>query len=968
MACLLGISAAPVLAQCPVAGSCTPGAASDPDAAIFGGGIQLVTLGTLTSTSVSTDGYQDYSCLRQVSLTVGTNYALTVRVGTTAENVRVWIDYDNNGILNAATEQFYAGSGTGLLTGSNLRVPTTAVLNTPLRMRVSSDFSTSPTPTPCSTPEYGQVEDYAVRVVSGTVAPQADFRAEGSPTTCTGVVQFTDLSLGAPSTWRWRFGDGTASLQQNPVHTYTTPGTYSVTLTVTNGQGSDSLTRSAYITYNNQVPVAACAVPTAAYCCGFGIGRVQFGTIDRTSGDGVAGYEDRTCTDRTQLVAGTPVRLTVTGSGTNNYDIRAWIDYNNDGQFQTTEQVLTTLNAASGTALVTPPATVVAGTPLRLRVIADAAGSPSGPCVSPRLGQAEDYTITVAANTLAPVARFGVATRTPCDSVVQFRDSSLYAPTAWRWRFGDGAVSTLPNPTHEYTQAGTYTVTLRVTNSFGTDSLVKTNYISFTRPCLNYCIPMGLQTQSVWISRVRLTNLDNASALDAYADYTAFTSTVQQGQVIDSLTVNAVSQMSRQTDFAAWIDFNQSGTWEATELVAQGTIQGQPGARNVVFQRRITIPTTARLGATRMRVVATRNQGLAGNACVPDGAPGVEVEDYTVLIVSPTPAAPVAAFSATPTVSCDGLVQFSDESANTPTAWTWTFGDNTSSTQQNPLHQYPATAATYAVKLAIRNAIGRDSVVRTAYIQVTNRPVPRAAACQPASITPGFGIGINRVTLGTLRSITGTQTDGYRDYTCTQQVTLNQGTPYTLTVTNIQNGGANVNAWIDYNNDGVFQTTERVMNSLGGANHTATITVPTTALLRTPLRLRIGSDWTMGPEPEPCTAVQYGQFEDYTVLVAPMVATPAERTPLALTLAPNPAPAGSPVLIRLMGTDRPVSELPVTVRTVLGQEVRRARLRLTATSTEVPLDLGDLPAGVYVLTFDGPTAALRGTTRLVLTQ
>lgn len=77
--------------------------------------------------------------------------------------------------------------------------------------------------------------------------PIADF--VGSPTSGDAplTVGFTDLSTGNPDTWDWIFGDGGTSADQNPSYTYTTPGLYSVTLTVSNSCGSDQLTRTDYI-------------------------------------------------------------------------------------------------------------------------------------------------------------------------------------------------------------------------------------------------------------------------------------------------------------------------------------------------------------------------------------------------------------------------------------------------------------------------------------------------------------------------------------------------------------------------------------------------------------------------------------------------------------------------------------------------------------------------------------------------
>jgi hypothetical protein len=60
-------------------------------------------------------------------------------------------------------------------------------------------------------------------------------------------VYFTDQSSGDPTGWQWSFGDGDMSTQQNPVHTYTVPGTYTVSLTVTRNGETNTQTRTDYI-------------------------------------------------------------------------------------------------------------------------------------------------------------------------------------------------------------------------------------------------------------------------------------------------------------------------------------------------------------------------------------------------------------------------------------------------------------------------------------------------------------------------------------------------------------------------------------------------------------------------------------------------------------------------------------------------------------------------------------------------
>ncbi len=76
------------------------------------------------------------------------------------------------------------------------------------------------------------------------IAPVANFTSNLTTGTLPLKVNFTDLSSNAPAQWLWNFGDGTTSTLQNPQHVYTIQGTYSVSLTVTNANGSNTKTRT----------------------------------------------------------------------------------------------------------------------------------------------------------------------------------------------------------------------------------------------------------------------------------------------------------------------------------------------------------------------------------------------------------------------------------------------------------------------------------------------------------------------------------------------------------------------------------------------------------------------------------------------------------------------------------------------------------------------------------------------------
>ena len=93
-------------------------------------------------------------------------------------------------------------------------------------------------------------------VVNGQSSPVASFTFTPTSGPCPLTVQFTDTSTGSPASWLWNFGDGNTSTERNPVHVYTSPGTYNVSLTVSNCGGSDTTTSTNSITGSASAPAA----------------------------------------------------------------------------------------------------------------------------------------------------------------------------------------------------------------------------------------------------------------------------------------------------------------------------------------------------------------------------------------------------------------------------------------------------------------------------------------------------------------------------------------------------------------------------------------------------------------------------------------------------------------------------------------------------------------------------------------
>ena len=134
---------------------------------------------------------------------------------------------------------------------------------------------------------------------------------------------------------------------------------------------------------------------------------------------------------------------------------------------------------------------------------------------------------------------------------------------------------------------------------------------------------------------------------------------------------------------------------------------------------------------------------------------------------------------------------------------------------------------------------------------------------------------IRRVVFNTLDNNQGTpdwncpSITGYSDYT-NLNTTIRRGSTYTMTVTpNFSWDDSKLGAWIDWDNNGILDGSERMVNLSGAGPWSRAITVPTDAALG-PTRLRIRLQYGPSYVPDPCDGSSYssGESEDYTVTIA----------------------------------------------------------------------------------------------------
>jgi PKD repeat protein len=189
----------------------------------------------------SVANYTDMS----TTLQPGVPVPITVTNGNAwaADIVYVWVDWNLNKDFGNTNETFQLTNvgGSGQTFTGNITAPAGQNPGN-FRMRVRMTYSTAPEP--CGDATYGEIEDYTVIVAGVTANFSANVTAG-----CEGMeVQFTDNSIGATS-WLWTFEGGTPAIstEQNPVVTYAAFGQYDVTLEVSNGTNSTSLTKTNYI-------------------------------------------------------------------------------------------------------------------------------------------------------------------------------------------------------------------------------------------------------------------------------------------------------------------------------------------------------------------------------------------------------------------------------------------------------------------------------------------------------------------------------------------------------------------------------------------------------------------------------------------------------------------------------------------------------------------------------------------------
>lgn len=514
-------------------------------------------------------------------------------------------------------------------------------------------------------------------------------------TVCLGQpLTFNNTSTPSVGVPLWDFGDGTTSIDVNPVKTYATSGNYTVKLITTVGSCIDSAFTTITVLPKPLISFAASATSAciAPFNVSFNNNTTGGSSYQWYFGDGGTSVLQNPTHTYNSYGAFT-VKLVVTSAG-GCKDSLELTDYIIIQPLQATISNLPSQGCAPfsqtfGAVLNTPD-------PVTSYFWDFGDGNTSNLPNPTHVYNAGTYDIRLIVTTasgctdtvnvnggvmvgIKPTPNFGAIPRTACSKTpIEFTDSSFANITQWYWQFGDGGTSIEQNPIHKYSDTGFFTVTLTVWNNGCPDTIQFTDYI-YIYP------PVAIFNTSFTCANPRTITFTDAS----------IGANEWQWDFGDGNTSNVQNPVHT---------FADSGTY----IIRLRVVNYQTGCDDTSF--------------------------------------------YTLRILKEP-----ANFSATDTVICrhtSTTFNAFGSSPGTIVNWSWNFGDGNTGSGESVSHTYP-NPGLYTIKLVITDISGcKDSLTKTNYIRVDGPTaaftIPNGGACLNVPYTfndQSFSDGINPITM-----------------------------------------------------------------------------------------------------------------------------------------------------------------------------------------------------------------------------
>jgi bacillolysin len=495
------------------------------------------------------------------------------------------------------------------------------------------------------------------------------------------------------------------------------------------------------------------------------------------------------------------------------------------------------------------------------------------------------------------------------------------------------------------TSSTAYTFTVKAKDAAGNLSAAS-NAVNVTTgtETATYCTSKGNSVADEYIGKVQLGTINNTSTGGTgYSDFTSITTNITKGSASTITVTPTWTGTSYSEGYAVWIDLNGDSDFDdAGELV-----WSKAASKTTPVSGSFTVPTSSNTGSTRMRVSMKYN----GVPTTCEAFSYGEVEDYTVNIIATT------ADTTAPTAPAN-LAASGTTSTTTNLSWTAS-NDNVAVTgydvYQGSTLKTTVTGTSYAVSgltastaytfsIKAKDAAGNISSASNILNVTTLSNTVSYCTTKGNSVADEY---IDYVSIGGISNTTGAN-GGYGNFT-----NLVANLPYgsnTILFSAGFTGSAYTEywkVWIDYNQNGTFETSEEMVSgsSSSSANLTSTFTVPTSAIAGT-TRMRISMKYNAAPTA--CETFSYGEVEDYTVnigatgitgLTAAKNATELGNENSISDLSMYPNPTSDFLNVRMAdsrkGTYRVIN--------FLGQQVGAGKL------SENAINVSALGTGVYIL-------------------
>ena len=717
--------------------------------------IDNVTIGSFSNSSTCTQvapgpgsiasRYSNFTTLAPITIFAGIDNPFSVSVtdcegaGFFTSGVGIWIDLNNNAIFEASEQVFLSAAGINgpYIASGNINVPSTSSFGIRRMRIVNRETTVMSSITPCGTFGWGETEDYLVNVQSATPCTSAGLSASNLGTTFTSApsvcpnINF-DLSLentfgfqGITYQWQSSLTGANGSYVNVPDGgTPITSGTqsnYTTSLTASTFYQCEIFCNGTLVGATSPVQVLL-APPTQCYCIPTSgcaslddILNVTIGTINNSSTAAsdcvIGGYVDYTSITPATVFLGVSNPISVTVNAGGQESAGAWIDYNFNGTFETSEFTLIGTGASSTTPLVFTnfiniPITATTGI-VRMRVrskFGSALILDTEACTPFQFGQTEDYLVNIIAatacdNTYDPGST--ISTQNPvCPSVpftlsvsnnspisgLQFQWQSSPTGTAGSWTDITGAI----NVTFQTTQTvATYYRANVFCQASGRTTPSTSLLVAKTPENQCYCIPPPSTCTAVNITNLNFAGINNTSNCSS-GGYINYTGTVAPGVAISGAN-NAITVSGSGSRFTSvWIDYNRNGIFDATEFTSLGFTSAASISGN------IAIPATALGGQTLMRV---RNSSVSPGSNGSCSSIVGETEDYQINILGCS-AVQFEGTLANQTTTCLGnatfnVVQFVTSSVTPNETYQWQVKTSPTASWVNVTNG-PSGLATYA--------------------------------------------------------------------------------------------------------------------------------------------------------------------------------------------------------------------------------------------------------------------------------